>query len=1463
MPPARSTPKSDFAGPVGRSLALGVALCCLLLVTGRTHAAENRVSLPQSVGTIRADVAATRRALNAKDLASPLNFSVALQMRDFAGLQARVARGETFSRTELEQRYLPLRSDYEAVKAWALSQGLTLRGEDDSRLNVFLRGSVSQVQSSLQVSMVKVTSEGMDYPAADSEPSLPVSIAGVVVGVNGLHPYHHLHRHIKKRPRVTPAATSTSVTYTVPQILSIYDATNLGVTGANQTIAILIDATPLKSDLTSFYANNQVAASANNVTTINVNDTTITSTEEEETLDVEWSSGVAPGAKIRVYATGDLDDASLDRGLARILSDTATDATIHQLSISLGGGETFNTTAQFTTDAQYFAALASQGVSTFVSAGDDGSTPAGPSGSDTLQVEYYSSDPSVTAVGGTAVRVDSTYTYDASTAETVWGPYTTTNGATGGGVSIAFKKPSWQTGTGVPTGTMRYTPDVAMPADPYTGAYIYYKGAASDIGGTSWSAPTWAGFCALINEARANAGQTRGIGLLNPSVYPLIGTTNFHDIKVGNNILDASVASGKYSATAGYDECTGVGTPDLKVLLNTLVANGTTATVQPTITGISPTSGTVGTTVTITGTNFTNAQTVGFFSQPGNDGGTTFTVNSSTQITVVVPAAAQTGPITVTTSGATVSSGTFTFTPSSTAPTITSFTPTSGTPGYITYDANGNGTVHNGTKVTITGTNFTGATEVTFDGVATDDYATPFTVVSATSITTYVAVDAITGPLTVTTAKGKAVSAGTFTASSTASVNAPTVTGFTPASGTAGTTSVVITGTGFTQATAVKFNGTAATVLAVNSDTQITATVPTNATTGPISVTDSTGTGTSTGSFTVGGTTVSPPTVTGFTPTSGAVGTSVTVTGTNLSSPTAVSFGGTAASAFSSSSSTQITATVPTGAASGVISVTTAGGTTMSSATFTVTTSGTSAPTIASFTPISGPVGTSVIITGTNLTGATAVAFGATAATAFTVNSATQITATVPAGAATGTISVTTAGGTVASTGTFTVTTTGGGGTTATTVVISQVYGGSSSISSTYQNDFIELFNPTNAAVDLTNYSVQYGKATGTTAFTGLTKLSGSIQSQHYYLVQEITGSGTTALPTPDATGTIDLSGTTGKVALVSNQTAVTGSTSAGVVDFVGYGSSANDYEGTSGPAPAPSTTTADLRLNGGYTDTNNNLNDFTAGTPNPRNHTVSNTTAAAPDLTVSLSHTGNFTQADAGDTYTVTVGNAGTAATTGTTVTVTDTLPGGLTATGLSGTGWTPAANHLSATRTDALAAGSSYPALTLTVSVSSTAASSVTNVATVSGGGETNTGNDSASDPTTITALTPSQSWRYQYFGTTANAGNAADTANPTGDGLPNLLKYALGLDPTVPTPSPVTVDVSTGYLRLTTPKNPNATDVTVVVQVSGTLSDPSSWSTSETTIDQNTPTLLQVQDAMAVSQSSARFLRLTVTR
>ena len=184
-------------------------------------------------------------------------------------------------------------------------------------------------------------------------------------------------------------------------------------------------------------------------------------------------------------------------------------------------------------------------------------------------------------------------------------------------------------------------------------------------------------------------------------------------------------------------------------------------------------------------------------------------------------------------------------------------------------------------------------------------------------------------------------------------------------------------------------------------------------------------------------------------------------------------------------------------------------------------------------------------------------------------------------------------------------------------VVISQVYGGGGNSGATYKNDFIELYNPTDSDVDLTGWSVQYASSTGT-SWTATT-LSGTISANSYYLVQEKAGNGgTTELPTPDATDTISMSGTGGKIALVSSTTAlsgtITGGTGTGVVDFVGYGG-ATTYEGN-GPAPAPSNTTSAIRTDSAV-DTDDNSADFSTGEPTPRNSSYSASQCEAPTADV------------------------------------------------------------------------------------------------------------------------------------------------------------------------------------------------------------------------------------------------------
>ncbi|MFC3835352.1 MULTISPECIES: ExeM/NucH family extracellular endonuclease [Deinococcus] len=173
-------------------------------------------------------------------------------------------------------------------------------------------------------------------------------------------------------------------------------------------------------------------------------------------------------------------------------------------------------------------------------------------------------------------------------------------------------------------------------------------------------------------------------------------------------------------------------------------------------------------------------------------------------------------------------------------------------------------------------------------------------------------------------------------------------------------------------------------------------------------------------------------------------------------------------------------------------------------------------------------------------------------------------------------------------------------------LVISQVYGGGGNSGAPYRNDFIELFNAGSAPVNLGGYSVQYNSAAGTSAYQVTPLTAVTLNPGQYYLVQQAAGASTTAapLPTPDATGTITMGGTAGKVALVNGTAALaatdTPSSTASIVDFVGFGTTATTYEGTA-PAPAPSNTTADLRAGNGCTDTNQNAADFATGAPAPR----------------------------------------------------------------------------------------------------------------------------------------------------------------------------------------------------------------------------------------------------------------------
>lgn len=217
-------------------------------------------------------------------------------------------------------------------------------------------------------------------------------------------------------------------------------------------------------------------------------------------------------------------------------------------------------------------------------------------------------------------------------------------------------------------------------------------------------------------------------------------------------------------------------------------------------------------------------------------------------------------------------------------------------------------------------------------------------------------------------------------------------------------------------------------------------------------------------------------------------------------------------------------------------------------------------------------------------------------------------------------------------------------------IVISQVYGGGGNSSATYKNDFVELFNRGVTPVTMTNWSVQYTTSTGS-SWTVIGPINFTLQPGQYFLIQLQSGGATGAnLPTADFDSvatppTVNMSASAGKIALVNNTTMLIGScpSSAAIVDFIGYGSTANCFEpigGAGSPASAPSNnTTATLRQSNGCTETDNNATDFATGAVNPRNSasplfscfTAPNVTAHPSDQLVAPGASVSFTAAASG----------------------------------------------------------------------------------------------------------------------------------------------------------------------------------------------------------------------------------------
>ena len=545
------------------------------------------VHLPKADGVTIGRGQIVRRQLTQKELSETLRFSVTLRMRDFQGLQARVMAGQRVSDSEMEATYLPLRSDYDRVSAWLTGLGFTTTMEDGTHTAVFVRGTVAQAASAFGVAFARVAVSDGEYTSAIEAPGVPADLAPAILSVNGLQPAFH--PRLIRSQALSPQDVYGGKVYVTPDnVASAYNIPK-SATGAGQTIAIVGEGPIQTSDLAAFWNATGISQTLSNFTSINVNGGPSNSppagTTQEADLDVQWASAIAPAAAIRLYLTS----TDFYACYTQILNDHAKLPGLTAVSISYGDTESDENGSPFALQAQsqIFAQMSAAGISVFASSGDSGSNPKPGGGAGTysatnpLGVNYPASDPSVTGVGGSDIQYTGPWTYSG---EIVWSDLTHGN-ATGGGVSILFAKPSWQTGGSVLSSqTARCVPDVSamavadfsdvIPA-PKSGAVnaddqgvlVIVGGNAVDLVGTSLSCPIWAGIAALVNQARSANGAA-SIGLMNPALYQLQGTSAFNDITSGNN--------GAYNAGPGYDLCTGLGSPNVSNLVSAL-SGGTQA----------------------------------------------------------------------------------------------------------------------------------------------------------------------------------------------------------------------------------------------------------------------------------------------------------------------------------------------------------------------------------------------------------------------------------------------------------------------------------------------------------------------------------------------------------------------------------------------------------------------------------------------------------------------------------------------------------------------------------------------------------------------------------------------------------------------------------------------------------------------------------------------------------------------
>ncbi len=493
----------------------------------------------------------------AGDLTPDKNIQITLLLRRKQEPPCADSIDARFSRVEFADVHGADPADIEAVKQFASEHQLNVARVHLASRCVTIAGPLEKLAGLFCADVRLSRIEDKVLRTRQGHLYIPEALHQSVVAVFGFdeRPVAGTHRSIQK-----PAFSPTS--YTPTEVAKFYNFP--AGSGSGQTIALIeLGGGYNDSDLQTYWGQlgvSKVSVSAVTVdSTGNSPDGDPNSADGEVVLDIEVAGAVAPGADIAVYFAPNTDAGFLDAINAAIHDNVRKPSVI---SISWGAAESEWTPQTMDAFNAAFHDAALLGISVCVAAGDNGSSDGEKDKRN--HVDFPASSPWVLACGGTRLIAGNGQIQS----ETVWNDGTA-GGATGGGVSSHFLQPSYQASVKVPkpTGTTNRTgrgvPDVAGVADPETGYQVLVDGQASVVGGTSAVAPLWAGLIALCNEQLG-----KNLGWFHPVLYGTVAQHKvLHDITSGTN--------GKFKAVAGWDCCTGLGTPNGTALLGLLKQNST------------------------------------------------------------------------------------------------------------------------------------------------------------------------------------------------------------------------------------------------------------------------------------------------------------------------------------------------------------------------------------------------------------------------------------------------------------------------------------------------------------------------------------------------------------------------------------------------------------------------------------------------------------------------------------------------------------------------------------------------------------------------------------------------------------------------------------------------------------------------------------------------------------------------